>query len=142
MDRDSARAKRLASQALKSRVAGDDSALDQYLQDVSQHDLINTDEEIRLARKAQKGDVDAIQALCKANLRFVISVAKKYQGRGLPLSDLIQQGNLGLVRITGTTCAGCRIALPSETVKGLKAGRRDLTCENCARLLFWDEEGD
>ncbi len=54
----------------------------------------------------------------------------------------VRQGNLGLVRVTGTTCAGCRIALPSETVKGLKAGRRDLTCENCARLLFWDEEGD
>jgi RNA polymerase primary sigma factor len=78
-------------------MAGDDSALDQYLQDVSQHELITPEEEIRLARKAQKGDTRAIQALCKANLRFVISVAKKYQGRGLPLSDLIQQGNLGLV---------------------------------------------
>jgi RNA polymerase primary sigma factor len=87
----------MASQALKSRMAGEDSALDQYLQDVSQHDLINPAEEIRLARKAQKGNTEAIQALCKANLRFVISVAKKYQGRGLPLSDLIQQGNLGLV---------------------------------------------
>jgi RNA polymerase primary sigma factor len=97
MKRESAKAKRLASQALKSRVAGDDSALDQYLQDVSQHDLITPQEEIRLAKMAQKGDTDAIQALCKANLRFVISVAKKYQGRGLPLSDLIQQGNLGLV---------------------------------------------
>jgi RNA polymerase primary sigma factor len=97
MERESTRAKRLASQALKSRVAGDDSALDQYLQDVSQHELITPEEEIRLARKAQKGDTKAIQALCKANLRFVISVAKKYQGRGLPLSDLIQQGNLGLV---------------------------------------------
>jgi len=97
MDRASAKAKRLASQALKSRVAVDDSALDQYLQDVSQHELITPDEEIRLARKAQRGDTQAIQALCKANLRFVISVAKKYQGRGLPLSDLIQQGNLGLV---------------------------------------------
>ncbi len=97
MDRESTRAKRVASQALKSRVAGDDSALDQYLQDVSQHELITPEEEIRLARKAQKGDTKAIQALCKANLRFVISVAKKYQGRGLPLSDLIQQGNLGLV---------------------------------------------
>jgi RNA polymerase primary sigma factor len=97
MDRESARAKRAASQVLKSRVAGDDSALDQYLQDVSQHGLITPEEEIRLARRAQKGDTRAIQALCKANLRFVISVAKKYQGRGLPLSDLIQQGNLGLV---------------------------------------------
>jgi len=54
----------------------------------------------------------------------------------------VRQGNLGLVRVTGTTCAGCRIALPSETIKGLKAGRRDLTCENCGRLLFRDEEGN
>jgi len=96
-DRKMAKGKRAASKALKSRVKGDDSALDQYLQDVSQHDLITPDEEKRLARKAQKGDAEAIQALCRANLRFVISVAKKYQGRGLPLSDLIQQGNLGLV---------------------------------------------
>ena len=92
-----AKGKSAASKALKSRMKADDSALDQYLQDVSQHDLITPDEEKRLARKAQKGDAEAIQALCRANLRFVISVAKKYQGRGLPLSDLIQQGNLGLV---------------------------------------------
>ena len=82
MERDSAKAKRLASQALKSRLAGDDSALDQYLQDVSQHDLITPEEEIRLARRAQKGNTEAIQALCKANLRFVISVAKKIGAPG------------------------------------------------------------
>ena len=90
--------KRAASQVLKNgSLAGEESALDQYLQDVSHYGLITPDEEIRLARKAQKGNVKAIQALCRANLRFVISVAKKYQGRGLPLGDLIQQGNLGLV---------------------------------------------
>ena len=90
------RKKKKASQALK-KAASDESALDQYLQEVSKYDLITPEEEIALARKAQKGDTRAIQALCQANLRFVISVAKKYQGRGLPLSDLIQQGNLGLV---------------------------------------------
>ena len=90
--------KRAASQVLKNgSLAGEESALDQYLQEVSHHGLITPDEEIRLARKAQNGNVKAIQALCRANLRFVISVAKKYQGRGLPLGDLIQQGNLGLV---------------------------------------------
>ena len=90
--------KRAASQVLKNgSLAGEESALDQYLQEVSHYGLITPDEEIRLARKAQKGNVKAIQALCRANLRFVISVAKKYQGRGLPLGDLIQQGNLGLV---------------------------------------------
>ncbi len=51
-----------------------------------------------------------------------------------------RQGNLGLVKLTGTTCPGCRITLPSETVKGLKAGRQDLTCENCGRMLFWARE--
>ncbi len=90
--------KSAASQVLKNgSLAGEESALDQYLQEVSHYGLITPDEEIRLARKAQKGNVKAIQALCRANLRFVISVAKKYQGRGLPLGDLIQQGNLGLV---------------------------------------------
>jgi predicted nucleic acid-binding Zn-ribbon protein len=53
-----------------------------------------------------------------------------------------RQGNLGLVKPTGTTCPGCRITLPSETVKGLKAGRQDLTCENCGRMLFWPREGN
>lgn len=91
------KSKRKASKVLKARAGTQDSALDQYLQDVSQHDLITQKEEIRLARRAQKGETAAIQALCQANLRFVISVAKKYQGRGLPLGDLIQQGNLGLV---------------------------------------------
>ncbi len=90
--------KSAASQVLKNgSLAGEESALDQYLQEVSHHGLITPDEEIRLARKALNGNMKAIQALCRANLRFVISVAKKYQGRGLPLGDLIQQGNLGLV---------------------------------------------
>lgn len=53
-----------------------------------------------------------------------------------------RQGNLGLVKLTGTTCPGCRITLPSETVKGLQAGRQDLTCENCGRMLFWAREGN
>ncbi len=89
--------RRAASRVLKKGAPTDESALDQYLQEVSKYDLITPEEEIRLARLAQKGDTEAIQRLCQANLRFVISVAKKYQGRGLPLSDLIQQGNLGLV---------------------------------------------
>ncbi len=73
------------------------TALDQYLRDVSRHELITPDEEKRLGAMAQEGDEDAIQALAKANLRFVISVAKKYQNRGVSLTDLIQEGNVGLV---------------------------------------------
>jgi len=72
------------------------SALDQYLRDVSHHELITPDQEKALGRRAQRGDERAIQELAKANLRFVISVAKKYQNRGVSLTDLIQEGNVGL----------------------------------------------
>ncbi len=73
------------------------SALDQYLRDVSRHELITPEREKELGARAQKGDQDAIQKLARANLRFVISVAKKYQNRGVSLTDLIQEGNVGLV---------------------------------------------
>jgi RNA polymerase primary sigma factor len=73
------------------------SALDQYLRDVSRHELITPDREKELGALAQKGDEEAIQELARANLRFVISVAKKYQNRGVSLTDLIQEGNVGLV---------------------------------------------
>ena len=73
------------------------SALDQYLRDVSRHELISPEREKELGARAQQGDQDAIQELARANLRFVISVAKKYQNRGVSLTDLIQEGNVGLV---------------------------------------------
>jgi RNA polymerase primary sigma factor len=72
-------------------------ALDQYLREVSRHELLTAPEEIELGRRARDGDEDAIQRLVRANLRFVISVAKKYQNRGVSLIDLIQEGNVGLV---------------------------------------------
>jgi RNA polymerase primary sigma factor len=72
-------------------------ALDQYLREVSRHELLTAPEEIELGRRAREGDEDAIQRLVRANLRFVISVAKKYQNRGVSLIDLIQEGNVGLV---------------------------------------------
>ena len=73
------------------------SSLDQYLRDVSREELITPEEEKRLGALAQQGDEEAVQALAKANLRFVISVAKNYQNRGVALTDLIQEGNVGLV---------------------------------------------
>ena len=73
------------------------TALDQYLRDVSRHELITPAREKELGALAQKGDEGAIQELARANLRFVISVAKKYQNRGVSLTDLIQEGNVGLV---------------------------------------------
>lgn len=73
------------------------TALDQYLRDVSRYELITPEMEKELGALAQEGDQDAIQRLARANLRFVISVAKKYQNRGVSLTDLIQEGNVGLV---------------------------------------------
>jgi RNA polymerase primary sigma factor len=73
------------------------TALDQYLRDVSRHELITPEREKELGARAQNGDEEAVQELARANLRFVISVAKKYQNRGVSLTDLIQEGNVGLV---------------------------------------------
>src|SRR5687768_3084486 len=73
------------------------SAIDQYLREVSRHELITPDEEIELGYRALAGDEDAVQTLARANLRFVISIAKKYQNRGVALIDLIQEGNVGLI---------------------------------------------
>lgn len=80
-----------------SATVEEQSALDQYLRDVSRHELISPDREKELGALAQAGDEDAVQELARANLRFVISVAKKYQNRGVSLTDLIQEGNVGLV---------------------------------------------
>ena len=75
----------------------DRDLLDQYLYEVSKTPLLKPAEEIDLARKVRAGSQEAMQELAKRNLRFVISVAKKYQNRGLPLSDLIGEGNVGLL---------------------------------------------
>ena len=73
------------------------SALDQYLREVSRHELLTPEQEIELGHRALRGDETAVQQLVRSNLRFVISVAKKYQNRGVSLIDLIQEGNVGLV---------------------------------------------
>ena len=72
--------------------------LDQYLQEIGQIPLLTPDEEVTLARRIKQADQDALHRLTRANLRFVVSVAKKYQGQGLGLSDLINEGNYGLIK--------------------------------------------
>ena len=74
------------------------ASLDKYLNEIGRFDLISVDEEIILAQQIRAGSQYALEKLCKANLRFVISVAKQYQNQGLSLPDLINEGNLGLIK--------------------------------------------
>lgn len=76
----------------------DTASLDKYLQEIGRVDLITADEEVELARRIKEGDQKAMEKLVKANLRFVVSVAKQYQNQGLTLPDLINEGNLGLIK--------------------------------------------
>ena len=73
-------------------------SLDKYLQEIGQEAILSADEEVELAQKIRKGDKRALEKLTKANLRFVVSVAKQYQNQGLSLPDLINEGNLGLIK--------------------------------------------
>ncbi len=75
-----------------------EGSLDQYLKEISQYPLIDRAEEARLAKLIRKEDPEALNKLVRSNLRFVVSVAKKYQNQGVPLSDLINEGNVGLIR--------------------------------------------
>lgn len=79
----------------------DTPSLDKYLQEIGKVKLITAQEEVELARRIKQGDTLALEQLAKANLRFVVSVAKQYQGQGLSLPDLISEGNLGLIKAAG-----------------------------------------
>lgn len=74
------------------------AALDKYLVEIGREELISTDEEVELAQRIHHGDAEALERLTRANLRFVVSVAKQYQNQGLALNDLIDEGNLGLIK--------------------------------------------
>ncbi|UCG86317.1 MAG: sigma-70 family RNA polymerase sigma factor [Gemmatimonadota bacterium] len=80
------------------RVASDDGSLDQYLREISQYPLITRQDEVVLAQRIKEGCQLSLDKLVRSNLRFVVSVAKKYQNQGVSLSDLINEGNLGLIR--------------------------------------------
>ena len=73
-------------------------SLEKYLQEIGKEDLVSTDEEVELAQRIRQGDQKALDKLTRANLRFVVSVAKQYQNQGLSLPDLIDEGNLGLIK--------------------------------------------
>ena len=82
----------------KSITNRESASLDKYLQEIGKEDLITVEEEVELAQRIRKGDQKALEKLTRANLRFVVSVAKQYQNQGLSLPDLINEGNLGLIK--------------------------------------------
>src|ERR1044072_9511908 len=88
----------VGSSAKGGATSSDEGSLDQYLREISRYPLINQEEEVTLACRMRAGDEEALDKLVRSNLRFVVSVAKKYQNQGVSLSDLINEGNLGLIR--------------------------------------------
>jgi RNA polymerase primary sigma factor len=82
----------------KSITNRESASLDKYLQEIGREELITAEEEVVLAKKIKEGDQSALEKLTRANLRFVVSVAKQYQNQGLSLPDLINEGNLGLIK--------------------------------------------
>ena len=82
----------------KSITNRESQSLEKYLQEIGKVDLLTPEEEVDLAKRIKEGDKEALEKLTKANLRFVVSVAKQYQNQGLSLSDLINEGNLGLIK--------------------------------------------
>ncbi|MDD2584681.1 MAG: RNA polymerase sigma factor RpoD/SigA [Bacteroidales bacterium] len=82
----------------KSITNRESASLDKYLQEIGREELITVEDEVELAQRIKKGDQEALEKLTRANLRFVVSVAKQYQNQGLSLPDLINEGNLGLIK--------------------------------------------
>ena len=82
----------------KSITNRESASLDKYLQEIGREELVSPEEEVELAQRIRKGDQAALEKLTRANLRFVVSVAKQYQNQGLSLPDLINEGNLGLIK--------------------------------------------
>ena len=83
---------------IKSFTNRENDSLDKYLQDIGREELLTLDEEVELAQRIREGDSKALEKLTRANLRFVVSVAKQYQNQGLSLPDLINEGNIGLIK--------------------------------------------
>lgn len=83
---------------VNSITSRESQSLEKYLQEIGKVELVTPEEEVRLSNLIKQGDAEALKCLIKANLRFVVSVSKQYQNQGLPLSDLINEGNLGLIK--------------------------------------------
>ncbi len=108
------------------------TSLDKYLQEIGRLEMISPEEEVKLAQRIKQGDQEALERLTNANLRFVVSVSKQYQNQGMSLPDLINEGNLGLIkaaqRFPGICCSHCCIISIQN--------RRYRVLSNCIMQVF------
>ena len=112
----------------------DNSSFEKYLQDISKEQMVTPDEEVELAQQIKAGSKEALDKLVKANLRFVVSVAKQYQNQGLSLQDLINEGNLGLIKAQNDLTK--REALSSSLMQCGGYGKPFLTLLQTSRELL------
>src|SRR5690242_21542845 len=114
----------------KSITNRESQSLEKYLQEIGKVELITPEEEVRLATRIRQGDQKALDRLTKANLRFVVSVAKQYQNQGLTLPDLINEGNLGLIKAAQRFDETRGFKFNSYAVFCLKKKRQKITGES------------
>ena len=88
--------------------------IDRYFDEISMEKLLTPEEEIQLAKRVREGDEEALERMTRANLRFVVSIAKRYQNQGLSLGDLINEGNLYLMRSGGYASRSCKRSLSNQ----------------------------
>ncbi len=123
------------------RASFDEGSLDQYLREISQYPLITREEEVSLAQRIKQGEEEALDKLVRSNLRFVVSVAKKYQNQGVSLSDLINEGNLGLIRArVPLNRAGTLHRIGKRSASLLQELGREPTVEEIAEGMDISEE--
>ena len=118
------------SKSITNRELG---SLDKYLADIARENMVTPEEEVILAQRIKAGDEIALERLVKANLRFVVSVAKQYQNQGLSLPDLINEGNVGLIKAAEKFLFAFK--LTAETIQGFKANCFSAFCKS-GRLVF------
>ena len=112
----------LAREAQSSTLERRRSALELYLKDIAYNDLLTPQQEVQLAKRIRAGDRKSLNQMVESNLRFVITIAKEYQGRGLPLEDLIAEGNLGLVRAATRYDEGVGVKFTTYAVWWIRQG--------------------
>ena len=121
----------------------EDHLLNHYLDEIGRGQLLNEDEERRLSERIRKGDERALNRLIESNLRFVVSIAKQYQGKGLPMEDLVSEGNLGLMKAASKFDAGRGLRFVNYAVMFVRQQiERALTAESAERRVERRRNGE